>query len=151
MSGPSQDTATAETLHATSVAVGRRAALLMGASGVGKSDLALRLIDRGAMLVSDDYTCCTPRGGLLIAAAPATIVGRMEVRGIGVVAMPHLQNVPVAIAITLGDTAPRMLDDPLPTMMIAGLAIPVATLSAFEPSAAIKVEMLVRAVDRDDL
>ena len=41
-------------LHATCVAIGGRGLLLLGPSGSGKSDLALRLIDRGAMLVSDD-------------------------------------------------------------------------------------------------
>lgn len=142
MTHPPQEAAT---IHATSIAIDGRAVLLMGPSGAGKSDLALRLIDRGATLVSDDYTCCTRRDGRLIAAAPPSIIGQMEVRGVGIVAMPHLQNVPVAIAIALGDTAPRMPDDPLPHMMIAGVRVPVAALPAFEPSAPIKVEMLLRA------
>lgn len=146
MTHPPQEAAT---VHATSIAIDGRAVLLMGASGAGKSDLALRLIDRGATLVSDDYTCCTPRDGRLIASAPPSIIGRMEVRGIGIIAMPHLQNVPVAIAIALGDNAPRMPDDPLPTMMIAGTAIPVAALSALEPSTPIKVEMLLRTLGGD--
>ena len=46
-----------ETIHASCVAIDGRALLIEGASGDGKSDLALRLIDRGATLVSDDYTC----------------------------------------------------------------------------------------------
>ncbi|MBA3881078.1 MAG: aldolase, partial [Sphingobium sp.] len=45
-----------ETLHVSCVAIGDRAVLIEGRSGAGKSDLALRLIDRGARLVSDDYT-----------------------------------------------------------------------------------------------
>lgn len=135
-----------DTVHATSVAIGGRAVLLMGPSGSGKSDLALRLIDRGAALVSDDYTCCTAESGALIATAPATIGGRMEVRGIGILPMPHLQNVPVAIAIALGDTVPRMPDDLLPTLTIAGVAIPLIHLRPFEASAPIKVEMLLGAI-----
>ncbi len=145
MTSPASDSASTATIHATSVAIEGRAVLLIGPSGSGKSDLALRLIDRGAMLVSDDYTICTPQDGRLLATAPATIIGRIEVRGIGIASMPHLQNVPVAIAIALGDTAPRMADDPLPTMTIAGVRVPVAALAAFEPSAPIKVEMLLRA------
>ena len=45
-----------ETLHASSVSIDGRAVLIEGMSGSGKSDLAMRLIDRGATLVSDDYT-----------------------------------------------------------------------------------------------
>ncbi|MFN3389305.1 MAG: HPr kinase/phosphorylase, partial [Allosphingosinicella sp.] len=48
-----------ETVHASCVAIGGRAVLIAGRSGSGKSDLALRLIDRGARLVSDDYTILT--------------------------------------------------------------------------------------------
>ena len=65
-----------ETLHATCVAIDGRALLIEGRSGAGKSDLALRLIDRGATLVSDDYTRLTRSGDALIASAPETIRGR---------------------------------------------------------------------------
>ena len=43
-----------ETLHASCVAINGRAVLIEGRSGSGKSDLALRLIDQGGVLVSDD-------------------------------------------------------------------------------------------------
>ncbi|MGO4863291.1 HPr kinase/phosphorylase, partial [Campylobacter jejuni] len=70
--------------------------LIAGPSGSGKSDLALRLIDRGAVLVSDDYTLLHVEGGELHATAPVTIAGRIEVRGIGIVDRPTLARVPVA-------------------------------------------------------
>ena len=69
-----------ETIHASCVALGEQAILLTGPSGSGKSDLALRLLDRGAILVSDDYTVLTANRGRVVATAPATIAGRIEVR-----------------------------------------------------------------------
>src|SRR3546814_11301183 len=69
-----------QAVHASCVALDGRAVLLMGASGSGKSDLALRLIDRGWSLVSDDYVTLECRGGKLVAAPPEQIAGRMEVR-----------------------------------------------------------------------
>ena len=62
-----------ETVHASCVAIRGRAVLIEGRSGSGKSDLALRLIDHGAMLVSDDYTLLTRDGTRLIATPPPTI------------------------------------------------------------------------------
>jgi serine kinase of HPr protein (carbohydrate metabolism regulator) len=44
------------TLHATAVALGEAGVLLLGPPGSGKSDLALRLIDRGAILIADDLS-----------------------------------------------------------------------------------------------
>ena len=73
----------AETVHGTSVASDGRAVLLTGRSGAGKSDLALRLLDRGFKLVSDDQTILGKTKAVLVATAPATIAGRMEVRGLG--------------------------------------------------------------------
>lgn len=133
---------TTETLHFTSVAIDGRGVLIGGASGSGKSDLALRLIDRGAVLVSDDYTELTARDGVLIAAPPATIAGRIEVRGVGIVTMPHVAGVAVALAVALDPAPDRLPDDRVRT--IAGLDIPEIAVNAREASAAIKIELALR-------
>ena len=134
-----------ETLHASCVAIGGRAVLLHGRSGSGKSDLALRLIDRGAQLVSDDYTVVRRVGDGLVASAPANIAGRMEVRGIGVVAMEAVDGIPVALMVLLDELVERMPDDQPATRPVAGLPLPVIALAALEASAPIKLEL---ALDR---
>jgi serine kinase of HPr protein (carbohydrate metabolism regulator) len=81
-------------IHATSLSlrIGPewRGVLIMGPSGSGKSDLALRMIQTagqaGCALVSDDYSLLWTSGGQLYAGAPETIEGRMEIRGIGIMA-----------------------------------------------------------------
>ena len=94
-------------LHATCVALDGRGVLLRGPSGSGKSDLALRLIDEGALLVADDQTEVRREVGLeglpgrLLAQAPETIAGRLEVRGLGIVAQPALATAPVALVVDL--------------------------------------------------
>ena len=65
----------AETLHTSTVALDGRAVLISGPSGSGKSDLALRLLDRGFVLVSDDQTIVRKDGNRLLATAPAAIAG----------------------------------------------------------------------------
>ncbi|MET0137080.1 MAG: HPr kinase/phosphatase C-terminal domain-containing protein [Sphingobium sp.] len=132
-------------LHATSIAIDGRVVLLIGASGSGKSDLALRLIDRGATLVSDDYTDITVCAGQLIAAPPATIAGKMEVRHLGIVDMPHVHNLPVALAISLDDKPERM-PDRSQRLTIMGIDIPLLRLNALEASTSIKVEMALRSL-----
>ncbi|PZU61139.1 MAG: aldolase [Sphingobium sp.] len=133
-----------ETLHATTVAIGGRAVMLHGPSGVGKSDLALRLIDRGATLVSDDYTVVRREGDRAIASPPPTIAGRIEVRGVGIIALPHLENAPVALLLDLDGEVERMPPEPL-TRPVAGVEVPIMTIAPREPSAPIKVEMALRA------
>lgn len=127
-----------ETVHASCVAIGDRAVLLEGRSGTGKSDLALRLIDRGAALVSDDYTLLVRRAGVLHARAPANLAGKMEVRGLGILAVAHRDEAPVALLVSLVEAPLRM---PEPEMRrIAGVDVPVVRLAALEASAPIKVE-----------
>ncbi len=132
-----------ETLHASCVAIDGRAVLIEGRSGEGKSDLALRLIDRGAALVADDYTICTRRDGVLHAKPPATIAGKIEVRGIGLVTLPHTDSAAVALLVTIFDDPPRMPEGPQ-SRKIAGVDVPVVALPALEPSAPIKVELALR-------
>lgn len=145
-------TLSSETLHATTVAIGGRAVMLCGVSGSGKSDLALRLIDRGASLVSDDYTLAkrTGRGASahLAASPPQNIAGRMEIRGIGIIDMPYLADMPVALIIDLFDIVDRMPEKPL-TRRIAGVDVPVMKIAPREPSAPIKVEYALRAFGLD--
>lgn len=133
-----------DTIHASCVAIGGRGVLLAGRSGVGKSDLALRLIDRGAVLVSDDYTQLVRRNGILRATSPATIAGKIEVRSVGIVEMPHVSNVEVALLIDLEGSVVRLPDRA--ARRLAGVDVPVAALAPFEASAPIKVELLLRAI-----
>ncbi len=129
-----------EQIHATCVAIGGRGVLLSGPSGSGKSDLALRLVDRGAKLVSDDYSLLHRAGDQLIARPPATIAGQLEVRGIGIVELAHQPEAAVALLIALDGTVERMPEEPA-RRRLAGIDIPALALAAFEPSAAIKVEL----------
>lgn len=127
------------TLHASCVAIGGRGVLLTGASGAGKSDLALRLIDRGAILVGDDGLVVEARDGQLHARPGPNIEGQMEVRGLGILALPW-REAPLALAVALDQPVPRMPDEMLPFRLIEGLTLPVIALDPFEPSAPVKVE-----------
>jgi serine kinase of HPr protein (carbohydrate metabolism regulator) len=145
-------TLSSETLHATTVAIAGRAVMICGVSGSGKSDLALRLIDRGATLVSDDYTLAKRIGrgasAHLAAAAPQNIAGKMEIRGIGIVDMAYMADIPVALIVDLFDIVDRMPEKPL-TRSIAGVDVPVMKIAPREPSAPLKVEYALRAFGLD--
>ena len=129
-------------VHASCVAIDGRAVLIGGASGRGKSDLALRLIDRGATLVSDDYTNVAAHAGRLSATAPATIAGRIEMRGVGIVEMEAVSEVAVCLYVDL-DAEPERLPQPA-SRAIAGADIPAIALAALEASAPLKVEAALR-------
>ena len=127
-------------LHASCIAIGGRGVLLTGASGSGKSDLALRLIDRGAALVADDGVVVVAREGRLHARSGPNIEGQLEVRGLGILAFPALDEAPLALVIALDQPVQRMPDELLPVRVIEGLTLPLIALDPFEASAPVKVE-----------
>ena len=132
-------------LHATAVAIDGRAVLLRGASGSGKSDLALRLIDAGARLVADDQSELFRRGNSVIVRAPATIAGLIEVRGIGIFRLDALAEAPVALLV---DLVPAENLERLPARQsetILGLALRRIALAPFEASAPAKLRLALRA------
>lgn len=133
-----------ELLHATAVAINGEGVLLIGPSGSGKSDLALRMIDRGAVLVSDDAVLVEAASPLPILRTAPNIAGMIEVRGVGIVKMPFADAVPLHLAVKLGEQGERMPSSEQ-RMDIAGSAIRVVTLSAFESSAPLKVEQALRS------
>jgi len=129
-----------ENLHSSTVALNGRAVLIAGPSGSGKSDLALRLLDRGFTLVSDDRTIIRKQGGKLIASAPETIKGKLEVRGVGIVEVESVTNVPVALVVELACDIQRMPDDSR-ERLILGTGIPLINVDAMTASAPSKVAL----------
>ena len=133
-----------EMVHASTVAIDGRAVLITGASGAGKSDLSLRLIDHGFTLVSDDQTIIKRDGDRLIASPPSQLAGKLEIRGIGIVDMPHESGVPVALMVELTSDIQRLPDDSRERPFL-GLALPLVSIDAMTASAASKVAL---ALDR---
>lgn len=138
----------AEIVHGTAVALGETAALIRGASGAGKSDLALRCIAAPplahcplrAELVADDQVCLTLRDDTIEVSAPATIAGKMEVRGLGILTLPYRPTARLVLVVDLVPPAevPRFPLDPASAHYL-GRELPLVRLSAFESSSSIKL------------
>ena len=133
-----------ETIHASTVALDGRAVLITGPSGSGKSDLTLRLLDRGFVLVSDDQTIVRKIGARLLASAPPTIKGKLEIRGVGIVDMDNVEDVPVALVVELTSEIQRLPDDSRERPVL-GIKVPLISVDAMTASAASKVAL---ALDR---
>ena len=115
---------------------------MTGASGAGKSDLGLRLVDRGAELIADDQV--EIRGDLSL-SAPKALAGMIEVRGVGIVSRPCAQNAPMRLLIELGEDGERMPSS-WPLIDFHGWSVPYLRLNAFASSAPIKVEIAVKSL-----
>jgi serine kinase of HPr protein (carbohydrate metabolism regulator) len=129
-------------IHATAVAVGGKAVLLRGPSGSGKSDLALRLIQAGAVLIADDACDLSVMDGGVSVSAPPEIRGLLEVRGIGIVRMRYRVKVPVALAVDL--VKPAMVErmPPPRACRLQNVMVPLVRLAPFEESAVAKIRLL---------
>jgi len=131
-------------LHASCVAIEKKAVLIAGAPGAGKSDLALRLIDAGAMLVSDDQTELKCAGGKLLAAPPASIAGLIEARHVGLLRMPYIEKAEVALYIEVTDATDRLERLPEPdSITLLGVTLRKLKLPAFEASTPAKIRAAV--------
>lgn len=133
-------TASAETRHGTALRWLEHGILLLGASGAGKSDLALRLIDHGAELVADDLVRIEASGGRLIARAQAA-PGLIELRGQGIFRLPALAETVLDLALELGPASDRL--PALGRLTIAGLALPCHRLDPMAPSAVARLRVLL--------
>ena len=133
-----------ETLHTSTVALDGRAVMIGGPSGSGKSDLALRLLDRGFVLVSDDQTIVRKDNNRVLASAPPLIRGKLEIRGVGIVEMESIDDVPVALFVELTSDVQRMPDDSRERLVL-DVRLPLISVDAMTASAPSKVAV---ALDR---
>lgn len=132
--------------HATLVDFSGTGVLLVGKSGCGKSDLALRLIEnKGAKLVADDVVHVEKIGTQVIGSAPHNIAGLLEVRGVGIVKYPYVERSAVKLVVQLTESAEEV--ERLPQErndLILGLEIKQIGLYAKENSAPDKVVAALR-------
>lgn len=91
-----------QNIHAGCISYKNKGILILGDSGTGKSDLALRMImDKGAELVSDDRTDIENIDGRLFASAPQNLAGLMEVRGVGILNFPFKKKTQINLLVQL--------------------------------------------------
>jgi HPr kinase/phosphorylase len=136
-------------VHGTCVALGPQAALLRGSSGSGKSDLALRFLALPAegslapRLVADDQVAVELEGSKLIVSAPSALAGKLEVRGVGIMGVPHLAQARLVLIVDLvaSDEMQRLPPEPLPETTLLGVGLPTLQLAPFEHSAPLKLKM----------
>ena len=100
---------TAQLLHASCVAIGPRGVLIVGASGSGKSALALHLIAYGAELIADDQTQIALQDQQLIATCPPQLSGLIEARGLGLLHSPPRASAALAFVVDLDQTETHRL------------------------------------------
>jgi serine kinase of HPr protein (carbohydrate metabolism regulator) len=135
-------------VHGTCVALGAHAVLLRGGSGAGKSDLALRFLSLPpegleARLVADDQVAIEARSGRLMASPPASLAGKLEVRGVGIVEMPHLSEANLVLVVDLVEpkNVARMPPEKSEIVSLAGVPLPLLRLAPFEASAPLKLKL----------
>ena len=133
------------TVHATCIAIDGHGILLRGPSGSGKSDLALRAIDQGARLVAEDWVVLTRQGENVIASAPSSLYGLIEIRGLGIMRIDAVAEARVALVADMAD--PSSIER-LPEQRdceIEGITLPWLALAPFEASATAKLRFALAA------
>ncbi|MFN3620458.1 HPr kinase/phosphorylase [Sphingorhabdus sp.] len=132
-------------VHATAVDIGGHGVLLRGPSGSGKSDLALRLVDRGARLIGDDIVQLDASDGLPVIRCAPNIVGQIEVRGVGICSVDYVQSAPLRMVVEFATEIDRMPPEHQQALLI-DYAVPLLMLDPFQASSALKVELALRSV-----
>ena len=118
------------TEHASCVAVAGRAVLIRGATGRGKSGLALQLVALGAGLVADDRTRLRREGPAVLADAPDTIRGLIEARGLGILRVPAIGPQALALVVDLDRESEARLPPPMHAD-IMGVSLPLVCKSHY--------------------
>jgi HPr kinase/phosphorylase len=119
------------TIHASAVLVGARAVLIRGPSGAGKSRLALDLVEAGrarvlcfARLVGDDRVHVQAAAGRLLVRPAKPLAGLIEVRGLGILRLPHEPSAVVGLVVDLAAATERLPELEQKLAEIEGIKLP---------------------------
>jgi hypothetical protein len=162
MSAPAAPATPRALVHATAVALFdatkpfggaiEAAVLLLGDSGTGKSDVALRLIAVGAKLVADDQTLLFVEQGRIWADAAPNLEGQMEVRGVGILRAEKAPPLPVILAVRLTEGALARMPEPdvyaAPPALQADVKVPLIMLNPHEASTPAKIAAAAAGIVR---
>jgi HPr kinase/phosphorylase len=143
-------------LHASCVRLGAQGVLIRGKPGSGKSDLALRLMDEPgygmgeallrAQLVADDQVEIRKSGERLVASAPETLAGLLEIRGLGIVRFPWAPSADLSLIVDLDGQAERLPGFGGQTTSLLGLPLPILYLPSSLASAPARVRAALAVI-----
>jgi HPr kinase/phosphorylase len=150
-------------LHASCLDLDGKGVLIEGRPGAGQSDLSLRLIDqpgrgltgdalKGARLVADDQVVVKRLESRLLASPPDRLKGLIEVRGLGIVKIPHCSQTVLHLIVTLTSASDieRMPQATDLTGEILGVRLPRIPLDPKTPSAPARVRAALDALSGDE-
>lgn len=132
-------------IHSTSVVIDDNGVLILGDSGSGKSDLALRLIDNGATLISDDISICRKNSNDIYLYCPPEIKGLLEVREIGIITVPFVERIKLRLVVNLkSNNNERFPKDS--SYRILGIKIPIINIEGKNSSAVAKIKVKLNEI-----
>ena len=132
-------------IHSTSVVIDDNGVLILGDSGSGKSDLALRLIDNGTTLISDDISICRKNSNNIYLYCPPEIKGLLEVREIGIITVPFVERIKLRLVVNLkSNNNERFPKDSF--FRILGIKIPIINIEGKNSSAVAKIKVKLNEI-----
>ena len=132
-------------MHSSSVVIDDNGVLILGDSGSGKSDLALRLIDNGATLISDDISICRKNLNNIYLYCPPEIKGLLEVREIGIITVPFVERIKLRLVVNLkSNNNERFPKDS--SFRILGIKIPIINIEGKNSSAVAKIKVKLNEI-----
>ena len=132
-------------IHSSSIVIDDNGVLILGDSGSGKSDLALRLIDNGATLISDDISICRKNSNNIYLYCPPEIRGLLEVREIGIITVPFVERIKLRLVVNLkSNNNERFPKDS--SFRILGINIPIINIEGKNSSAVAKIKVKLNEI-----
>ncbi len=132
-------------IHSSSVVIDDNGVLILGRSGSGKSDLALRLIDTGATLISDDVSICKKKSNDVYLFCPSQTRGLLEVREIGIITVPFVEKIKLRLVVKLtGNKTDRTPKTNF--FKILGVKLPLLKIDGKNSSAVVKVKVKLNEI-----